>query len=735
MPPRHGQRVWRPPRARLRAATSSAPWPISRTFFKTKSVPADARIEALRDRAEALQQIGFLDKSIADLTAAIGLASAGTSAAQQIALRGTLGNAYVATGQIQPAEQQLGEALSLARAAGDRYAEIVTELNLGMLHSITSPASAETELRMVVTEADASGDSLLSARASIGIGRLAVKRGDLAAADRDVAASWQRLAQSPPSHDKAFTLIAAAQLERALAARRGTLSPQATRRAYAAYDEAAQWAGQAGDARALSYGWGYMAQLYAADGQSAEAQELTNRAIVAVDKLYAPEMLYLWYWQAGRLLRDTGDVEGAIEAYRQAIAALQSIRSDMTLDMLGGRLSFRDVVGPIFLEAADLLLRHAPGVATSQERLIEARQMLETLKGAELQDYFADDCIASLQARVKPVDRLAGDTVALYPIVLPDRLELIVSVGDGLRQITVPVPGDRVRQTVASLRRLVEKRTTNEYLIPSRQLYDWMIRPLDEILRSASVTTLVIVPDDVFRTIPLAALNDGKRFLIERYALAVTPGLTLMDPRPLPRQNVRVLVGGLTEAVQGFQPLPRVAQEVADIGKDYAASLLENEAFRTASVGAALKKTPYTIVHFASHGEFHADGRESFILTYDGRLTMDALEQDVKYARFRENPVELLTLSACDTAVGDDRAALGLAGVAIKAGARSAVATLWSVNDGASAVLVSDFYARLKDAQKSKAAALREAQLALLSDARYRHPYYWAPYLMIGNWL
>ena len=114
---------------------------------------------------------------------------------------------------------------------------------------------------------------------------------------------------------------------------------------------------------------------------------------------------------------------------------------------------------------------------------------------------------------------------------------------------------------------------------------------------------------------------------------------------------------------------------------------------------------------------------------------MDMLEQDVKYARFRENPVELLTLSACDTAVGDDRAALGLAGIAIKAGARSAVATLWSVSDGASAELVSDFDSRLSDARKSKAEALREAQLAVLADARYRHPYYWAPFLLIGNWL
>ena len=703
--------------------------------LESKSSPVDARIEALRERAQALQQLGFLNKAIADLTMAIDLAANRASTAQQVALHGTLGNAYVAAGQFEPAERQLNEALLVARSAGDRQAEIVTELNLGMLHSINSAASAETELRAIGDDAEAAGAPLLAARASVGAGRLALKRGDFAALDRDLAATWRRLEQSQTSHDRAFTLIAAARLEQAVVTRGGSPAARAARRAFEALDAAARWAEAAGDARALSYAWGYMAQLYEADGKRDEALELTNRAIFAVEKLYAPEIVYLWDWQSGRLLRDAGKTEDAIAAYRRAIAALQSIRSDLTLDMLGGRLSFRDVVGPIFLETADLLLRHAPGTVTPQNRLIEARQTLETMKGAELQDYFADDCVASLQARLKPIDRLAPDTAALYPIVLPDRMELILSFGDGLRQVTVPVPADRIRQEVARLRRLVEKRTTNEYLAPSRQLYDWMIRPLEKVLDGASIATLIIVPDEVFRTIPLAALNDGKRFLIERYALAVTPGLSLMDPRPLPRQNVSVLLGGLTEAVQGFRPLPRVAQEVADIRTHYDANLLENEQFLTASVGAALRKTPYTIVHFASHGEFRADERKSFILTYDGKLTMDMLEQDVKYARFRENPVELLTLSACDTAVGDDRAALGLAGIAIKAGARSAVATLWSVSDGASAELVSDFYSRLSDARKSKAEALREAQLAVLADARYRHPYYWAPFLLIGNWL
>lgn len=114
---------------------------------------------------------------------------------------------------------------------------------------------------------------------------------------------------------------------------------------------------------------------------------------------------------------------------------------------------------------------------------------------------------------------------------------------------------------------------------------------------------------------------------------------------------------------------------------------------------------------------------------------MTQLERLVGLFRFRREPLELLTLSACQTGSGDDRAALGLAGIAVKAGARSALATLWSINDDASSELVSEFYRQLHDASVSKARALQHAQLKLLSDRVYEHPAYWAAFLLLNNWL
>ena len=124
-----------------------------------------------------------------------------------------------------------------------------------------------------------------------------------------------------------------------------------------------------------------------------------------------------------------------------------------------------------------------------------------------------------------------------------------------------------------------------------------------------------------------------------------------------------------------------------------------------------------------------------FLLTFDDKLSLDRVNQMIGVFRFRDDPLELLTLSACDTAAGDDRAALGLAGIAIKAGARSALATLWNINDQATVGLVLDFYRELKNPAISRVGALQRAQLKLIENPRYEHPGYWSAFLMINNWL
>src|SRR5215813_12519742 len=285
---------------------------------------------------------------------------------------------------------------------------------------------------------------------------------------------------------------------------------------------------------------------------------------------------------------------------------------------------------------------------------------------------------------------------------------------------SVPITSTVLTEEVRAFRRTVEKRTTLEYVSHSQQIYDWLIRPLESELVQHKIQTLVFVPDGALRTIPFSALHDGKSFLIQQYAIAMTPGLDLTDPRPLNLAKIRTLAGGLISSVQGFPSLPYVKEEVQSVRTLFQADQLINEEFRTGLLEQELRESRYGILHIATHGKFSTDANDSFLLTFDGKLTMSMLEQLIGLFRFRQDPLELLTLSACQTAVGDDRAALGLAGVAIKAGARSALATLWFVNDQSSAQLISDFYRQLRDHPDiSKAKALQTAQVKLLTDQRY----------------
>ncbi|HYV26544.1 MAG TPA: CHAT domain-containing protein, partial [Candidatus Eisenbacteria bacterium] len=179
-----------------------------------------------------------------------------------------------------------------------------------------------------------------------------------------------------------------------------------------------------------------------------------------------------------------------------------------------------------------------------------------------------------------------------------------------------------------------------------------------------------------------------------------------------------------------------VAGELQSIDASNRCDTLVDEGFTLAKLNHKLTDEQYSIIHIASHGQFDKDVKNTFVLTYDSKLTLNDLEALIRPSQYRGRPVELLVLSACQTAAGDDRAALGLAGVAVKAGARSALATLWFVNDQSTSTLITEVYNQLRQTPPvSKAKALQAAQTKLLSDRRYRHPCYWSPYLIIGNWL
>jgi CHAT domain-containing protein len=697
-----------------------------------------ARSRVLLHKTAAYAALGMSAQATEAAREALALAERAGDRPLAAEAKAAFGNAYLLDGHVDEARTTLQAAIEAADALGRPAIAGAARNDLGnLLATQRAFDQARPVYEQALRDASAAHDGTLAAKVALNLARALTESGA-----SDAGTYLQRvLAQVrplEPSHDKAYALIGLGRLYLRTQPASGDATNQARFAAYGALREAAETALAIDDPRALSYALGYLGELYERAGRDEDALRLTRRALHEAQRVDAPESLYLWQWQAGRLLRARGDTNGAIESYERAVHSLESIRPELSSNYMGARISFRERVGPVFLQLADLLLRQA--VATTdpnqrQQYLKAARKTVELLKGAELADYFQDACVAEFKSRTAGVEQIGKNTAAIYPIILPDRTAILLSLPDGIRLYTVPVSADRLTETVHQFRSTLETRITHRYRIPAQQLYDWLIRPLEPELEHYKIDTLVFVPDGPLRTIPLSALYDGENFLIAKYAVATTPGLTLTDPKPIPRGHVEVLAAGLTEAVQGFPALPNVAQEIAEVHKLYGGTVLENQNFVVPKVEQQLEETPYTIVHIASHAQFSSDLKNTFLLTYNGKLHMNGLGQLMSITAFREKPVELLTLSACQTAAGDDRAALGLAGVAVKSGARSALASLWFINDPASAKLVSAFYQDLRDPSVSKAKALQEAQLKLMQDRRYRHPAYWSPFLLIGNWL
>lgn len=676
--------------------------------------------EALLREAQTLRAGGFNIKAVEALKKALSIAQ-GDEVLSALVLN-DLGSALQQIGQLSEARAHLNSCIELAHRKGRVDIESAAENNLGNIDVVEQhPQQAIASYQRSAQLAVLSGKPELQIRALINVARVAET-------PQTLSSALELTRTLPPSHEKTFDLLSIGQLFNAA---------KETKNAYLIFVEALAIAEKIGDEYSRAYALGYLGGVYEDAARTTEALDLTAQAIFIGEQLNAPEMLYRWYWQRARLLKKQGNFGDAIVAYRKAVLNLQAIRMDMivTYDATG-QSSFRKIFSPLFFELADLLLQHS---VTENEKnvesyLLEARSIIEQTKVAELQDYFQDNCVASVRVDDKASQQQDSRTAIIYPIPLTDRLELLVDFSGRMMRFVVPVSSRSVTEEVRAFQVKLQKRTTREYLKNAQKLYTWLIKPVESELALRQIDTLVIVPDGALRTIPLAALHDGEGFLVERFAFATTPSLMLTDRHVLHGKQVNVLLNGLSESVQGFSGLPNVENELASIQKMHVATVLKNDQYVTQNVQRSLDANQYSVVHIASHGQFQSDPEKSFLLTHDGKMNMNQLEGLIAPHRYSQTPIDLLTLSACQTATGDDRAALGLAGVAIKAGARSALASLWYVNDQSSTALVSQFYEHLGEDGVSKAQALQQAQISLIRDKRYTHPGYWAAFLLIGNW-
>ena len=695
--------------------------------------------------AGGLQELGRFAEAIDRLTRALDLAQKLGDQVMQTRIMTNLGQVYLLAGNDEEAFKYITGSVERTKKDADHALRAAVLNNLGNLfESQQDYDQADVVYHDVVMLAKISGNNELMAKARVNQARVSMQQKDYDRALEMLQSALPLATSLSDSHEKSSVLIQIGQLlDRIHKAQKKSSAGQDTDalgQAYKALTAAQKVADSIDDTRAGSYALGYLGGLYEMERRYDEALFYTRQAVFAAQKIQAPDILYLWQWQTARILKAQKNINGAISAYKRSLQNIDAVKKDLAEEChssIRNRQSYIQTVGPIYFELADLLLQRSTvekDIDLQRQDLLLARDTIERLKTVELQDYFQDDCVTAYLSQSLGLDELAVNTAIIYPIVLPNRVEILLSFKNEIKQFTVQTSGREVNREVMLLRQKIEV-PGSLYQEHATRLYNWLVRPIEEDLARQKVDLLVFVLDRALRSIPMSVLHDGKNFLLRKYGIATTLGLTLTAPQPLGKDNLQVLLNGLTEEVQGFPSLPSVSEELQSINSKFEGQLFLNKDFTKANIQEALLQQSYSIVHIASHGQFDSDPQNTFLLTYDSKLTMDELNEFMEPSRFREEPVELLTLSACQTAIGDERSALGLAGVAVKAGARSALASLWFVEDESTSQLMEGFYTNLSRFKGTKAQALQQAQLALLDNPKFQHPAFWAPFILIGNWL
>jgi CHAT domain-containing protein len=537
------------------------------------------------------------------------------------------------------------------------------------------------------------------------------------------------------------------------------------------------------DNRAESFALGKLGRLYECSEDYPEALEITLKAREVIENnLLAKDSLFLLEWQTGRIFQKQGKVEEAIKAYKNSIYSLEQVRKDILSTNRNFQFDFRDEVEPIYRELAALqlgLYKEYASNTVNKENKYDVLGVLETmdsLKLAELTNFFGNDCILNNQNQnqnqnqntdnkqnifdAKLSSILENQKTAVFSsIIIENRVAIVLTLPNRVQKVRwLRESKDTIRGEIIDYRKYLQLcksgKCTTDYLPKAENLYDWIIRPFEKkYLDKANIETLVFVQDGILQSVPMAALIDkeASRYLVEKYAIATTPSLSLIESnnQSFDRANLRVLALGLTELKYADEEFQAIKNQIPDTTK------LWDKDFTSERLSQELKQRAYPIVHIATHGEFGIEEEDTYLKTgkkiekngtkvdvqkEEGKLIITDLDRIIRSVTKRQEPIDLLALTACVTAVGYDRSALGLAGVAVQAGAKSTLASLWYINDESTSRLVSDFYKGITKDKLSKAKALQSAQRKMIrpgkgEDTSKTHPNYWAAFVLVGNWL
>jgi CHAT domain-containing protein len=395
---------------------------------------------------------------------------------------------------------------------------------------------------------------------------------------------------------------------------------------------------------------------------------------------------------------------------------------------------------------------------------------MEIIKEADMQDFFLGKCAINT---IKPLDWKTTplqDAAIVYPILLPDRIELVIKTDQEIFRRTINVPAVAVKEQIKLFGQALEY--GKPFRKSAEKLYEWLLKPVQSQLETDQIKTLVYVPDRDMRTVPFAAFNDGKHFVVEEFGVVTMPSLAFQNLQHLrevsttsqelfaglsvadgpsidklpkkvvseitnsefPGKNRSVNVNSTQRGILAENlSLPSVEKEIDVLSAQQASKILMNSQFTTSSFKSHLESGDFEKVHIASHGFFGNNAKDSFILAYDEILSLEDLQTSLSANKLQVNPISLLTLSACETAQGNDRMLLGFSGMAIKSNVQSALGSLWPIDDEGAMEFMTLFYQGINKSM-AKARALQEAQVAMIKSTKFKHPYYWSPFILTGNW-
>ncbi len=549
--------------------------------------------------------------------------------------------------------------------------------------------------------------------------------------------AFQYVSDFPNTYKKASQLLSIAALYEQTAQNDKKSFDKYIKRAYQVYHRISDMNQTINDDRLTSRVSFRLGTLYEQTNQIDDAISLTQKSIFYAQKIQAAHLLYEAHWQLGRLYKTKGKPAIAIAQYEKAIDILSPIRQQIYNSDVTSKNVFDRKIKPVYLELAEIFFEKASAQTQPEKYDASIRQAWKTMdkvKMAELEDIFHDECVSNKKENYLELGHTLGPVAVIYVIPFKTQPGLMISLPDGFKSFRLNVDTPTLNKTITQLREAI--RQFEDFESHASQLYNWIIAPIYTELKRQKIETLAIASDGALRLLPFSVfLTPDETFLIEEFEIVTIPALHLTRTASTNRESPNILLCGISnERVIGkifFSALPRVVKELEEIQKIVPGEILLNEAFSPSSIANVLPQKKYTIIHMATHGEFGGIPEKTFLLTHDQRLTMNSLENLFKQS---STSVDLLTLSACQTALGDERAAFGLAGVAVKAGANCAIATLWSVDDYASQKIITAFYRNAYNEKMSKAKALQQAQISLIEKGQFWQPSFWAAFLLIGNW-